>query len=83
MNRAQMLAHRGHSDEVLDDLTTAFQPYSPDPLTRDDASEIAENLHGFFGVLERWAREDAAKGFGPWRDLSLGDDPFVDEVTRG
>jgi hypothetical protein len=39
---------------------------------------MAENLHGFFGVLERWAREDAANGKGPWADLALDDHPFVD-----
>lgn len=78
MSRPTFLAHQGPSDEVLDDLATAFQPYSPDPIGRDDAREIAENLHGFFGVLERWAREDAANGKGPWADLALDDHPFVD-----
>lgn len=78
MNRAHILAHRAPSDEVLDNLVTAFQPHSPDPLTREDATEIAENLHGFFGVLEGWAREDNAGGRGPWRDLVLDDQPFVD-----
>jgi hypothetical protein len=78
MSRPNHLAHRGPSDEVLDGLANAFQPYSKEPITRDDAREMAENLHGFFGVLERWAREDAANGKGPWAGRDLDDHPFVD-----
>lgn len=78
MSRPNNLAYQGPSDEVLDDLAGAFQPLSREPITRDDAREMAENLHGFFGVLERWAREDAANDTGPWSGLDLDDHPFVD-----
>ncbi len=70
--------HRGVPDDVLDDLGRVFQPHAPKPLTRDDTREIADNLHGFFSVLERWARNEAAQGRGPWAGLDCDDLPFVD-----
>ena len=53
-------------DEALDRLAAAYQPLTPDPITRDDAAEIADNLRRYFDVLQEWAIEDAAKGVGPW-----------------
>ena len=53
-------------DEVLDRLAAAYQPLAPEPISRDDAAEIADNLSRFFDVLQEWAIEDAAKGVGPW-----------------
>ena len=39
-------------DEVfLDRTVEVFQPYSPKPLSREDAREIAANLTGLFGIL--------------------------------
>jgi hypothetical protein len=78
MSRSNVLTHRAPCDVVLDDLARGFQPFSPDPITRDDAREMSENLHGFFGVLERWARDDAANRMGPWAHLVLDEHPFVD-----
>jgi hypothetical protein len=57
-------------DEVLDRLAAAYQPLSPEPITRDDAAEIADNLRRYFDVLQEWAIEDAAKGVGPWAGKS-------------
>ena len=65
------------SDEALDALAEAFQPLDPEPITRDRAQGFAENLHAFFGVLERWAREDAALGLGPWAGRDLDDAPLL------
>jgi len=53
-------------DEVLDRLAAAYQPLAPEPITRDDAAEIADNLRRYFEVLHDWALEDAAQGVGPW-----------------
>ena len=53
-------------DEALDRLAAAYQPLTPDPITRDDAAEIADNLRRYFDVLQEWALEDAAQGVGPW-----------------
>ena len=53
-------------DEALDRLAAAYQPLTPDPITRDDAAEIADNLRRYFEVLHDWALEDAAQGVGPW-----------------
>lgn len=63
------------SDDALDAIIEAFQPLDPKPITRDRAQRMVENLHGFFGVLERWAREDAANGKGPWAGLDLAPEP--------
>lgn len=65
------------SDAALDALIEAFQPLDPQPITRSRAQRMAENLHGFFSVLERWAREDAAVGKGPWAGLDLASEPLL------
>jgi len=54
------------ADEALDRLAAAYQPLTPEPITRDDAAEIADNLRRYFDVLQEWALDDAAKGVGPW-----------------
>ena len=47
-------------DEVIDDIRRTFQPHDPEVLCRDETIEIAANLCRFFGVLERWRRDDDA-----------------------
>jgi len=37
----------------LDRTVEAFQPYSPTPLTREDAREIVENVTGLLRVMAR------------------------------
>ena len=44
MKRAAALAPRPPSEDLLGEVAQAFQPYSPDPLTRDDAREIVDTL---------------------------------------
>ncbi len=73
MKRAAALAPRPPSEDLLGEVAQAFQPYSPDPLTRDDAREIVDTLTRSMAVLERWAWEDAAKGKGPFAHLLAPD----------
>ena len=54
------------SEDVLDEAQAAFQQLSSEPFTREDTREAFDNLGRFFEVLERWAREDAQKGHGPF-----------------
>lgn len=46
-----------YSDEFLDRTIKVWQPYLKEPLTREDAREIAQNFVGFFEVLMEWDRE--------------------------
>ncbi len=64
MKRA-IASPRPPSEALLDEVQAAFQRRTSRPYTRDDAREAVHNLGRFFEVLERWAREDAAKGLGP------------------
>jgi len=49
--------------EFLDETIAVWQPYSPQPLTREDAREIIHNVTGFFSILMEWeqAERRAAK----------------------
>lgn len=76
MRRAAALAPRPPSEEVLAEVAEVFQPFSPDPLSRDDAREIVDTLTRSMAVLGRWAWEDAAKGSGPFVHLLT---PTIDE----
>ena len=49
-------------EEFLDKTIKLFQPYSKEPLTREDAREIVQNFVGFFEVLMEWDREGQKKG---------------------
>jgi hypothetical protein len=44
------------SSEFLDDTIREWQPYSREPLTREDAREIIFNVTGFMHILMRWER---------------------------
>ena len=39
------------SRQFLEKTIRVWQPYSPDPLTLEDAREIAENVTGIFCLL--------------------------------
>ena len=42
------------SKEFLEETIKVWQPYSPTPLSLEDAREIAENMTGLFAfILER------------------------------
>ena len=49
------------SDEFLDETIRVWQPYSKEPLTREDAREIAENFVGLFETLMECAQERKEK----------------------
>jgi hypothetical protein len=60
----------GLDDESLDHTRAVFQPYSREPLTREDCRDIHRNLVGAFQVLlrikrrllaEERARQDATE----------------------
>jgi hypothetical protein len=44
--------------DYLDQTIEVWQPYKEQPLTREDAREIAHNVIGFFHVLRQWADEE-------------------------
>jgi hypothetical protein len=44
--------------DFLDQTIAVWQPYVDQPLTREDAREIAHNVVGFFRVLREWAEEE-------------------------
>ena len=44
-------------EEFLEKTIKFWQPYSKEPLTREDAREIIQNFVGFFEVLMEWDRE--------------------------
>mgnify|MGYP006995725155 FL=1 len=48
-------------DAALDETRTLFQPYSREPLSREDAREIHRNLTGAFQVLLEWKRDSLAR----------------------
>jgi prophage antirepressor-like protein len=85
MSRPTFLAHRGPSDEVLDDLATAFQPYSQGARSvattrarwpRTSTGSSASSSAG------RARTPPTARAPGP--AVALDDHPFVDaEVTHG
>ena len=56
------------SEEYLDQTIEVWQLHSRRTLTREDAAEIAENVLGFFRVLEEWAREDLEQRSSPKQD---------------
>jgi hypothetical protein len=45
-------------DNLIDETITVWQPYSADPLTREDARQIMQNVTAYFDMLLRWAAED-------------------------
>ena len=58
-------AHNPNAD-LLDATIEAFQPLSPELLSREDAAEILDNLGRFGAILQRWSIRKAA------RDASCG-----------
>ncbi len=57
-----MRRHPHHPDSSLLDATVAaFQPLSSEPLSREDAAEIIDNLGRFGAILQRWAIRRAAR----------------------
>jgi hypothetical protein len=44
------------NDNLLDKTLAVWRPRSYRELSREDAREIAENISGFFSVLNDWSR---------------------------
>ena len=47
--------------DLLDATLAAFQPLTDEPLTRDDAVEIVDNLARFGSLVQRWALRRAVR----------------------
>ena len=45
-------------EEFLNKTIKLWQPYSKEPLTREDAREIVQNFVGFFEVLMEWDKKN-------------------------
>jgi len=54
-----------YSDELIKKTIKMWQPYSKEPLTREDAREIIQNVTGFFDILARWDREQKEREKNP------------------
>lgn len=52
------------SDELIEKTIKEWQPYSKEPLTKEDAREIIETVTRVYDVLARWDREDRKKKAG-------------------
>lgn len=50
-----------YSQLFLEKTINAWQPYSKEPLTLDDAREIVHNTVGLFTLLMKWEKEAQAK----------------------
>lgn len=51
----------GDPTDFVDEVRAAFQPMSSEPLSREDAAEIIDNLGRFGAILQRWAIRRAAR----------------------
>ncbi|MBI3318662.1 MAG: hypothetical protein HYZ90_05935 [Candidatus Omnitrophica bacterium] len=48
------------SERLLQKTIEFWQPYSLEPITREKALIIVENVSALLDLLERWAREEAS-----------------------
>lgn len=48
-------------DDLIEETIRVWQPFSPDPLTPEDAREILLNVTTYFDMLLRWASEDSER----------------------
>lgn len=46
------------NDHLIDSTIKTWQPRFDSPLSREDARQIAENVTGFFAILNEWARAE-------------------------
>jgi len=51
-----------YSDKLLNKTIEVWQPYYEEPLTREDAREIIENLCGFLTILTEIQGEKSTEG---------------------
>ena len=50
------------TNDLIDYTLEVFQPRTSRTLTREDGRQIAENLTGFFRVLQDWDKKQKAGG---------------------
>jgi len=58
---ARPVSAEDSTSDFVEEVRAAFQPLSPEPLSREDAAEIIDNLGRFGAVLQRWAIRRAAR----------------------
>ena len=46
------------NDNLIDHTRPVWQPHIRRDLSREDARQIAENVTGFFAVLNEWSRAE-------------------------
>jgi hypothetical protein len=56
----KFISKQAKNDRVLDKALEIWQTHSSRPLTREDAREIAENVVGFFRILQEWEVKEKA-----------------------
>ena len=54
---------RQSKHQLIERTLAVWQPRTTQPLTREDARQVGENVTGFFRILLEWqAAEDAREG---------------------
>lgn len=53
-----MNIENGNNNSLIDHTIKMWNPRFDKPLSREDARQIAENITGFFAVLNEWARAE-------------------------
>jgi hypothetical protein len=67
------------NDNLLDKTLAVWQARSRRELSREDAREIAENISGFFSVLNDWSRVANAR---PANDNCVSSPSIADEDSH-
>ena len=60
--RSSMPPRRDHETDFLDETREFWQRRSPRWLSSEDARQIAENVSGFFRVLQEWDASERRHG---------------------
>ncbi len=71
------------TSDFVEEVRAAFQPMSSEPLSREDAAEIIDNLGRFGAILQRWAIRRAARAEARGRGADLHLPDVSVEVPRG
>ncbi len=53
-------ANKAIDDDLIDRTLETWQPRIDQPLSRDDACQIIDNVSGFFSILAEWAKADSS-----------------------
>jgi hypothetical protein len=71
------------ASDFVEEVRAAFQPMSSEPLSREDAAEIIDNLGRFGAILQRWAIRRAARAEASSRGAEARLPEVSMEVPRG